>query len=139
MMLLNQNQENTVYLSLSDSIVGATGTPVYFLFEFVSLTTNDHILFTAPNISSALTRYDEFHITLTGASYQNFTAGTISMNPAGEWIYNVYTQYSPTNISLNNIFGTVIERGIITLSGTPNTYITQSYTGTNQTYSYYEG
>ena len=141
MIHLNQNQENIVYLTLSEAVT-LTATPVYFLFRFVSETTNDEILFTAPDITTAITRYNEFNFTLTGATSPNinFTAGTISMSPFGEYIYEVYEMYSPTNLFLSGTSGTILETGIVKLSGaTASTFINQTYTGSPQTYGFYQG
>jgi hypothetical protein len=136
-MILHQNNPNNVYLTLSDSY-SFTSDTYSFLFRLVSQTTKEEVLFTAPNISSALTRSDEFLWTLTGAAYTNLTAGTISLIPSGEWLYDVYPQYSNTNISLTGVCGDSIERGIIIVSGTPNTFTTGTYTGSSTTYSYYQ-
>lgn len=137
MIFLNQNITNEVYLTLSESIT-LTGTPVYFLFRFIDETTKNSLYFTAPDISTNTVRYNQFQITLTAnTANQNFTAGTITMNPAGLWRYEVYQQYSPTNIQLSGTNEFYIENGIVQLSGTPNTMITNFYTGQTQNYTYY--
>ena len=142
MILLNQNSSNIVYLTLSESVPNSfTSTTPYFLFRFVSFTTNNEVLFSAQDISTAITRYNQFVITLTGATAPNlnYTGGTIYMEPAGEWTYEVYPMYSPTNLFLSGTTGTLIEKGIVTLSGTSaSTYITQEYTGETKTYGYYQ-
>lgn len=135
-MVIYQNQPNTVYLTLSDSFT-FTSTTYYFLFRLISQTTKEEVLFTAPNITTAITRSDEFVWTLTGSAYTNLTAGTISLNPSGEWLYYVYPQYSQTNLSLSAVAGDYIEKGIVIVSGTSNTFINQIYTGSSTTYAYY--
>lgn len=141
MIRLTNNQENIVYLTLSEAVT-LTATPVYFLFRFLSETTQDEILFTAEDITSAITRYNEFAITLTGATSPNinYTGGTISMSPFGEWIYEVYEMYDPANLFLSGTSGTIIETGIVSVSGaTANTLINQVYTGSPTTFGFYQG
>jgi hypothetical protein len=139
MMFLNQNQTNTVYLTLSEAVT-VTATPVYFLFKFVDYATQEQILFTTPDITTAITRYNQFHITLTGSSaWENLTGGTIYMAPNGDWRYYCYAQYSDTNTTLAGALPTILEQGLIKLSGTPVTYITQTYSGSPTTYGYYQG
>ena len=142
MMLLNQNSSNIVYLTLSDAVPNSfTSTTPYFLFRLVSFTTNDEVLFSAQDISTATTRYNQFVITLTGATSPNlnYTGGTIHMEPAGEWWYEAYVMYNPLNLFLSGTTGTILEKGIATLSGTSaSTYITQEYTGQSTTYGYYQ-
>lgn len=136
MIRLGQNQINTAYLTLSDSVTLSSNT-VYFLFRFVSETTNDEVLFTCPDISTNTLRYNQFNITVTGTT-QNLTAGIINMNPRGEYIYEIYEQYSPTNLALSGTSGVILENGFVQLTGTSMSYTTQSYTGQSTTYQYYE-
>lgn len=137
MLNLIQNSGNTVVFTLSDSIT-LTATPIYFLFKFKSTTTNQEVLFTAPDQSTNLTRYNKFTFYLTGSSYQNLTAGTVTLNPLGSWNYEVYEQLSQTNLNLTGTSGVVLESGIAHLTGTGLTYLTQpAYTGSSTTYNYY--
>lgn len=135
-MIVQQNQSNIVFLTLSDSY-SFTSDTYYFLFKAVSQTTKEEVYWTAPNISTALTRSDEFCWTLTGSAYTNLTAGTISLIPSGEWLLYSYPQYSETNLSLTGVCGDYIQKDILIVSGTPNTFITGTYTGSSTTYSYY--
>lgn len=140
MILLNQNSENIVYLTLSESVPNSfTSSTPYFLFRFISFTTNNEVLFSATDISTATTRYNQFVLTLTGSSYQNLTGGTFHIEPIGEWVYEIYPMYSRTNLFLSGTTGTIIEKGIVTLSGaSASTYIIQEYTGETKTYGYYQ-
>lgn len=134
--VLNQNSSNYIYPTLSESIT-LTATPVYFLFNFVSETTQEDIWFTAEDLSTNTIRYNKFQITLTGSSYQNLTAGTISMNPAGKWTYKVYEMLNQTNLELSGTTGTVLEYGQIQVVDTPVVIIDEYYSGQSTTYSYY--
>jgi hypothetical protein len=138
MLLFTQNQENIAYLTLSEAVT-LTATPVYFLFKFKSLSTNDEVICSSANITTAITRYDQFVFTLTGATSPNlnYTGGTIYMNPPGEWTYEAYEMYSASNLSISATSGVVLEKGILTLSGSSVDYITQNYTGQSQTYGFY--
>lgn len=137
MLHLVQSNTTNVRLTLNESIT-LTGTPVYFLFNFKNETTQDNFYFTATDVSTATTRYNEFQLTLTGSSNVNLTAGTISMNPDGRWTYKVYEQYSNSNLALSGTSGTIIEKGLVTLSGTSTHDIVENYySGASQTYNYY--
>lgn len=138
MILLNQNNSNSVFLTLSESVT-LTATPVYYLFRFTDLTTNEQKLFTCPDISTNTIRYNEFTITLTSSTlYENLTAGTIYMAPLGKWKYEIYNQTGQTNISLSGVSGDYIENGFIKLSGSPMPIITSYYSGASETYNYYQ-
>lgn len=137
MIKLNQNSINSVVLTLSESVT-YTGTPVYFLFRFINQTTKEEKLFTAPDTSSNIVRYNQFNITLTGASYENLTNGVININPDGQLFYEVYEQLDPANLSLSGTSGTIIEQGIVKVEGTLQSPIIMSYSGQSQTYMGYQ-
>ena len=133
-MILNQNSSNNVILTLSES-VKYTGSPVYFLFRLYNLTTHDEKLFTSPDLSTNIVRYNKFNWILTGSTYENLTGGTISIQPDGELYLDVYEQLTPHNLAISGTSGIVIEKDlvqvkvkganldIITYSGTPTTYL----------------
>ncbi len=136
MRVLTQNSENIVYLTLSESTTIAS--PPYYLFRVVSSTTNEEVLFTAENISSAQSRYDEFVWTLTGSAFTNLTAGTINLPAQGEYKYYAYEQTSQTNVHLSGVTAGPIEQGLIFVSGTSLSFIDGgSYTGQSTTYEFY--
>jgi hypothetical protein len=132
---LIQNSTNTVDFTLSESTT-LTASSVYYLFKLVSTETRDEILFTASDISTNTLRYNRFNITLTGSN-TNYTAGTITLNPDGEYFYYVYEMLDPSNLFLSGTSGTIIENGIINVTGSTSSYITNSYTGQSTTFNYY--
>jgi hypothetical protein len=136
MLRLGQDKVNTIWVNLSDAAV-FTGTPIYYLFQFISETTNDEVIFTTPDVSQNVLRYNQFNITVTGST-QNLTAGTINLNPKGEYIYNVYDMYSPTNLAISGTSGVIIKTGILQVTGTSLSYITQDYTGHTDSYGFYQ-
>lgn len=133
---LIQNSTNTVCLTLSESI-SYTATPVYFLFRFVNDSTNEQVLFTCSDISSNPSRYNKFNVSLTGASYTNLSAGTISLS-SGNYLFEVYEQLNPINLFLSGTSGVVLETFNAVVTGSSLNAITDSYTGMSQTYDYYE-
>lgn len=137
MIQLTQNSENNVILTLSESVT-YTGSPIYFLFRFYNLTTHDEKLFTAADISTNIIRYNQFNIILTGNTFQNLTAGTISMAPDGETFYEVYEQINQTNLALSGTSGIILESGIVQVKGTNLNRITYSYSGTPNIYLGYQ-
>lgn len=137
MILLQQNQANNVYLTLSEKVT-LTGSPVYFLFRFKNLTTKDVVLFTAPDSSTAITNFNQFTITLTGSSL-NYTAGTISLHPDGKWQYDCYEMTGQTNLFVSGTTGTILETGIVKVSGTNLSDVSYLYDGLSaQTLFYLE-
>ena len=138
MIKLEQNSTKPVILTLSESVT-YTGSPIYFLFRFYNLTSHQEKLFTTPDVSTNIGRYNQFNITLTGSTYENLTGGTISLQPDGELYYEIYEQLSPTNLSLSGTSGTIIEQGLVQVKGTSFDLINVSYSGTPNTYLGYEG
>lgn len=138
MIFLSQNTINPVYLTLSESVT-LTATNVYFLFKFIDETTHSQLLFTAPDLSTNTLRYNLFNITLSGSAYQNLTAGTISLNPDGKYKYEVYEMTGQTNLLVSGTTGTIIEQGIVTVSGTNISDISYEYDGlSGQTFYYWQ-
>jgi hypothetical protein len=141
MIVLNQNSSNNVYLTLSESVTLSANT-VYFLFRLTDETTKEEVLFTAPDLSTNLYRYNKFNITLTGSTAPNidYTNGIISLNPYGKWNYEVYEQLSSTNLFLSGATGP-IEYGIVKVN--PSNAINADgviaeYTGMTDTFYYYQ-
>lgn len=137
MIYLNNNQSNSVALSLSNNVT-ITGSSVYFLFEFKNGQTGANTYFTAADKSTNVLRYNLFDITLTGSSYTNLTAGTIHLTTNGWYDYNVYQMTGQTNLSLSGVTGGAIERGKVLVSGTTIPYgTTYTYTGQTDTKTVY--
>lgn len=137
MILLSQNKVNTVVLTLSESVVNTGGT-IYFLFKFINETTNQEKLFTAPDISSNILRYNLFNIRLTGATSENLTGGTININPDGFLKYEIYQQPTQNNLFISGTTGIIIEEGIVKVIGTNLSPITMSYSAQSTTYLGYQ-
>jgi hypothetical protein len=137
MFLLYQNTANYIYPTLSESVT-LTATPIYYLFRFIDETSKDDLFFISADLSTNTVRYNKFLITLSGSAYQNLTAGTISMNPDGRWRYEVYEQYSQTNLDLTGTTGVILETGYITLSGTNLSNVSTEYTGQTSSWNYYQ-
>jgi hypothetical protein len=122
-ILINKNSGNTCYFTLTEK---ATLTSPYFLFNFVSTDSNQSVIFTAPDLSTNIQRYNKFLITETGAT-QNFTAGTISLTP-GEWNYYAYEMTGQTNLFISATTS-MVEQGLVFVSGSATTSYT--YTGSD--------
>jgi len=137
MQRLGYNQTNDFIVSLSDMTTLTSATP-YYLFQFVSLSTNAEYFFTAPDISTNTMRYNKFSVTITGGT-QNLTAGTVNVGELGEYNFYCYQQYSQTNIALSGVTGGPINQGLIMITGSSQSYTNQtSYSGMSTTYGYYQ-
>lgn len=132
LIYLNQNQTNQVYLTLREKSllwIYSSITP-YYLFTFKNQTTNQTLIFTAPNQASlsAQSSYDLFNITCTGSSYVNLSAGTISLNPGIFWEYKIYEQNQQFNFNVANTVSCV-EVGKVFYSAATNSPDYISMTG----------
>jgi len=115
MIILKENTINSNVTTTFNENITLTGS-VYFLWSVISDDTNDSVEFIATDVSTNQFRYNEFTITLTGASDVNLTGGTINLEPLGSWKYNVYQQNSNTNLDVS-LADSIIERGRIYVSG----------------------
>lgn len=136
-MILKQNQSNTVILTLSESVV-VTGSPIYFLFRLYNLTTHQEKLFTSPDLSTNIVRYNKFEWTLTGSSYENLTGGTINIQPDGELYLDVYEQTTPHNLAISGTSGIIIEKQLVQVKGTDLNRFNISYSGNSNLYNAYQ-
>lgn len=128
MLQLNKNTENTIVFTASELC-----TSNYFVFELINQSSNQPYYFTAPNLSLS-TRYNEFLIVETGSTYQNLTAGTISLQ-VGMYNYSIYS----SDIQQIVLTGSVVERGILEVVGeTANTY-SQGFLNTSGNTKYFLG
>jgi hypothetical protein len=129
--ILFQNAENSIYPNVSNLV---TIENPYFLFLITDMTSKIKSTFTTANISSALTRYDEFKITLTGGT-EDLYNGIINLPTQGKYKYEIY-QTSASTININEIIGEKLENGIIKVIGNAMNELT-SYSA-NTTYNYYQ-
>lgn len=119
-LFLNQNQTNDVVLTLREKSLlwKYSGITPYYLWQIISPTTRENILFVANNIaptSAQTDSYDEFLITCTGSTGVNLSAGTVYINPGMFWTYNIYEQTSQYNFNTLNCVS-VVETGKIQFS-----------------------
>jgi hypothetical protein len=138
MITLQQNTVNSnIILTLSENVT-LTGSPVYFLFRFIDETTNVEKIFSAADTSTNIERFNNFTITLTGASFENLTGGTINLPVDGKLKYEAYEMYNPSNLALSGTSGVILETGLVQVSGSTNMQIiTNSYSGQSNTYNTY--
>lgn len=125
---LKQNTINNCIFTLREKSLlwQNSGITPYYLFQFISQTSRQEVLFVANNLSSlsAQNSYDEFNIICTGATQTNFSAGTIHLNPASSWRYNVYEQLNQYNFDVNQCISRVETGMVIYSSATQDfTYI----------------
>lgn len=116
MIKIIQNNSNRCVFTLNEKTT-LTGDSIYYLFEFISDSTNDSVLFTGNDISGNKDRFNEFSIVETGSTFVNLTASTVNLEPTGFWKYNVYQQTSPTNLSISGTSG-IVEMGKAQVIGT---------------------
>ena len=131
-IFLTKSATTTVALSLAENTT-LSGTP-YYLFKFISGDNNRETLFTATDFSSNPQRYNLFYITVTGSTFTNYTAGTISLDTSGYYTYYIYQQTGQTNVSMTGVTGEPIEYGKMLLTGVTQFYGRNYWTGgTNST------
>jgi hypothetical protein len=116
MINITKNQSNVVVLTLTEKTT--LNNPNY-LFSFVNGNTRDVVNFIATDVSSYVTRYNEFNIIETGSTFTNLTGGTINLTP-GMYSYTIYQQNSPTNLIISAATS-LVEVGKVIVNGDDNT------------------
>ena len=99
MLQINKAESKSWYLTLSEKTTIANPT---YLFSLTHRLTNNAYNFILADTSSYTTRYNKFDI----------TEGTTVTLDAGEYIYKIYAQTSPTNID-PNLANELVEEGIV--------------------------
>ena len=126
MVIVNKNTNNTLILTLTEK---STLSSPNYLFEFTSEMSQDRVLFIAEDLSTSPSRYNEFLITETSGT-TDFTSGTITLSPRGQWSYRVFEQSSSTNLDVAQVDNPVpLEVGMVKVKGEEleiETYVTNT-------------
>jgi len=99
MLQINKAETKSWYLTLSEKTTIANPT---YLFSLTHRLTNNAYNFILSDTSSYPTRYNEFEL----------TEGTTVTLDAGEYIYKIYAQTSPSNVD-PNLANELVEEGIV--------------------------
>lgn len=120
MQKINRSSNNTVVLTLTENV---TLTTPYFLVRAESRRTKQVKRFIlAANLSPYPDKYDQF--TITESTTEVLTSGTVTLT-GGDWWYQVYEQTSASNLDEGlATVTTPIERGILRVIDTNDTYVT---------------
>ncbi len=130
MIIINKNSVNTITPTLTEKVSIANP---YFLFRFTSDYSREQVIFLASNISDYTYRYDKFLITETSGT-TNLSNGIISLNPTGDWTYEIYQQASSSNLDMNYT-GALLETGKVRVVGVSD--VVTKYDLTRKTYKGY--
>lgn len=128
MINIVQDTANTLALTLTEK-----GTATYYLFKFVSDTTEGIIYAIAQDSSAHPNRYNKFTLTEVGTATPTPTNAEIKLGNEGQWKYFVYANSSSSNVDPTGL--TMLEQGLVKVEGTTPT--TTSYSGGNSTYVVY--
>lgn len=104
MIFLKQNNINDIALTLNEKNP-LTGITSGFTFNFTHTDTNTQVSFYGVDISSCPNRFNRFNITVTGSTFIDLSASTVSL-------LNGFHTYTVTNIS-----GNTLETGMVLVSG----------------------
>jgi hypothetical protein len=99
MLQINKAQTKSWYLTLSEKTTIANPT---YLFSLTHRLSNNAYNFILADTSSYPTRYNEFEL----------TEGTTVTLDAGEYIYKIYAQTSPSNVD-PTLANELVEEGIV--------------------------
>jgi hypothetical protein len=99
MLQINKAETKSWYLTLSEKTTIANPT---YLFSLTHRLTNNAYNFILADTSSYPTRYNEFEL----------TEGTTVTLDAGEYIYKIYAQTSPSNVD-PTLANELVEEGIV--------------------------
>jgi len=128
MIVINKDTNSTIVLTLTENVTLSSPT---FLFRLTSDVTRQSVNFIASDLSSNTCRYNEFLITETDGT-EILTSGTVTLDPEGQWTYEVFEQTSTTNLDVANVDNsTPLETGIVLVKGTKTTYT--KHTGIDKT------
>ena len=111
MLQINKGETKNWYLTLSEKTTISNPT---YLFSITQRQTNTTTNFIAPDISAFKERYNKFQV----------TEGTTFTVDAGEFLYKVYAQSSPTNLN-PELAAELVEEGLLKVNqstSAPTTY-----------------
>jgi hypothetical protein len=113
MIYIEQNKVNLVILQLTSN--SFLNNPNY-LFEYKNdMSPNNITYFIGTDLSSFKCRYNRFNITLTGASYVDYSAATLNLR-TGSYTYTVYEASSPT-LHISGTTGRILDTGKVYVDG----------------------
>ena len=132
MLIVNQNQSNTIILTLSEDLANITFTGVtnYFSLDLINEYTNqsfEDIILTDTSLYTD--RYNKFTLTLTGETSQDYSLAKIYLKDNGTYVYKAYFN-ADDNYQL-------IEQGFLKVIG-DDVISTISYENDNRTFLSYE-
>jgi YbbR domain-containing protein len=111
MIYLVQDTDNKVVLTLTEKTTISTP---YYLFEFINDDSNNSKIFTGVDISTNLSRYNEFLIVLN--STEDLENSIIDLPATGFYKYNVYSTSVLNDLDINNVTE-LVETGKIYVEG----------------------
>lgn len=119
MQTITRATNNTLIFTLTERI---TLTSPYFLMKLTSRVSRAiKRVILAADLSSQTDRYNKF--TLTESTTEVLTSGTVTLNQAGEWDYEIYEQSSSTNLDEKlSTVTTAIETGMLRVMGVDTNY-----------------
>jgi len=135
MINLEPESLNTVALTLTEKST-ITATPVYYLFEFINDESNVSKLFTATDISTNKSRYNEFVIETT-EGVEDLLTGVIKLDTKGFYKYNIYEQLSSNNLLIENTTS-LVEKGKVYFNDV-ELPVKSEYSGQSDTETVYNG
>jgi len=132
MIICNQNQKNTIALTLSECLydISTTGTTTGFTLSLIDDTTLQQytgITITNLSTSAQTDRFDSFYLYLTGSTAVNYSTSRVYLPNNGLYTYKVYYNVDTTS--------TLIEQGIMRVEGS-NIITTYTYEKTNSFITY---
>ena len=113
MIRLLKNQTNRVVFTATENVT--LSAPVYFLFELISDDTKKSKIFTCPDTSTNVCRFNEFLIEVT-TGVEDLLNGVINLELNGFYKYNIYQMSDPTNLDIASASG-IVENGKLYLQG----------------------
>ena len=113
MIKLIKNQTNRVIFTATEN--ATLSAPVYFLFELISDDTKQSKIFTCPDTSTNVCRFNEFLIEVTTGA-EDLLNGVINLELNGFYKYNIYQMSDPTNLDIASASG-IVENGKLYLQG----------------------
>ncbi len=121
MINITRSEQNTVVVTLTEkTTIDVTAPNAGYVFRFFNPSTNQAVIFTATDVSTAKTRFNQFVIEEVEVINIDTALGKINLTPTGTWHYEIYeSEDVSTNLADESVAGlTAVETGIVYVTET---------------------
>lgn len=129
--MVNQNRVFTLMEKVPSTLVVGS-----FLFSVTNKLTKQTNNFIATDTSPYPDAYNQFDIEEVVSGSEDLLNGKVNLEPAGEWLYNIYAQASTTNLD-PDLADITVETGMFRVVGGVDSAEYTEYSGQDDQTNYY--